>query len=37
MNTGATNFGNELIPTNVMGDPMLDLLGSHSKLLPLLP
>lgn len=37
MNTGATAFGTELIPTNVMLDPMLDLLPNYSKLLPLLP
>ena len=37
MNTGASNFGAELIPTNVMADPLLDMLGSYSRLLPLLP
>lgn len=37
MNTGATGFGTELIPTNVMLDPMLDLVPNYSKLLPLLP
>ena len=37
MNTGASNFGTELIPTNVLGDPLLDLVGNYSMLLPLLP
>ena len=37
MNTGASNFGAELIPTNVLADPLLDMLGSYSRLLPLLP
>lgn len=37
MNTTATNFGTELIPTNVLSDPMLDLVGNYSMLLPLLP
>ena len=37
MNTGATNFGAELIPTDVVADPLLDMLGNFSKLLPLLP
>lgn len=37
MNTGASNFGQELIPTNVLADPLLDMLGSYSRLLPLLP
>lgn len=37
MNTGATNFWKELIPTNVLMDPMLDLVPEYSKLLPLLP
>lgn len=37
MNTGASNFWTELIPTNVMWDPLLDMLGNFSKLLPLLP
>lgn len=37
MNTGASNFGTELIPTNVMWDPLLDLVGNYSMLLPLLP
>lgn len=37
MNTQATNFGTELIPTNVMADPLLDLVGNYSMLLPLLP
>jgi hypothetical protein len=37
MNTGATAFGTELIPTNVMLDPMLDLVPTYSRLLPLLP
>ena len=37
MNTGATNFGKEIIPTDVMLDPMLDLVPEYSKLLPLLP
>ena len=37
MNTWATAFGTELIPTNVMLDPMLDLVPQYSLLLPLLP
>lgn len=37
MNTGATAFGKELIPTNVLLDPMLDLVPQYSQLLPLLP
>jgi hypothetical protein len=37
MNTGATNFGAELVPTDVVSDPLLDMLGNFSKLLPLLP
>lgn len=37
MNTGAQYFGQELVPTNVLGDPMLDLVPNYSRLLPLLP
>ena len=37
MNTWAQYFGQELIPTNVMWDPLLDMLGNYSRLLPLLP
>ena len=37
MNTWASNFGTELIPTNVMGDTLLDMLPQYSRLLPLLP
>lgn len=37
MNTGAQYFGQELVPTNVMWDPLLDLVWNYSKLLPLLP
>ena len=37
MNTGASNFWTELIPTNVLADPLLDMLGNYSRLLPLLP
>lgn len=37
MNTGATNFGTELIPTNVVMDPALDLLPKYSSLLNVLP
>ena len=37
MNTGAQYFGQELVPTNVMADPLLDMLGNYSRLLPLLP
>lgn len=37
MHTTNTGFGQELIPTNVMLDPMLDLVPTYSKLLPLLP
>lgn len=37
MHTTNTNFGADLIPTNVLGDPLLDLLPKYSTLLPLLP
>jgi len=37
MHTTNTGFGAELIPTNVMLDPLLDLVPEYSKLLPLLP
>lgn len=37
MNTGATNFGTELIPTNVVMDPALDLLPKYSSLINVLP
>ena len=37
MHTTNTNFGAELVPTNVMWDPLLDMLWNYSKLLPLLP
>lgn len=37
MHTTNTGFGQELIPTNVMQDPLLDLVPEYSKLLPLLP
>ena len=37
MHTTNTGFGTELIPTNVMMDPLLDLVPEYSKLLPLLP
>lgn len=37
MNTWATGYGAELIPTNVTADPLLDMLGQYSWLLPLLP
>lgn len=37
MNSGAQYFGQELVPTNVMWDPLLDLVWNYSKLLPLLP
>lgn len=37
MNTGAQYFWQELVPTNVLADPLLDMLGNYSKLLPLLP
>lgn len=37
MNTGAQYFGQELVPTNVVADPLLDMLGNYSRLLPLLP
>ena len=37
MNTWAQYFGQELVPTNVMWDPLLDMLGNYSRLLPLLP
>lgn len=36
MNTGATGFGAELVPTEVMGQT-LDLIPKYSALLPLLP
>ena len=37
MNSWAQYFWQELVPTNVQADPLLDLLGNFSKLLPLLP
>ena len=37
MNTGAQYFGQELVPTNVVADPLLDMLWNYSRLLPLLP
>ena len=37
MNTWASNFWTELIPTNVLADPLLDMLWNYSRLLPLLP
>lgn len=37
VHTNNTGMGKELIPTNVMIDPMLDLVPNYSKLLPLLP
>lgn len=37
MNTGAQYFGQELVPTDVVADPLLDMLWNFSKLLPLLP
>jgi len=37
MHTTNTNFWKELIPTNVLMDPLLDLVPEYSKLLPLLP
>lgn len=37
MNTWASNFWTELVPTNVMADPLLDMLGNYSRLLPMLP
>lgn len=37
MHTTNTNFGAELIPTNVMLDPMLDLLPNYSRFLNLFP
>ena len=37
MHTTNTNFGSELVPTNVMWDPLLDMLPQFSRLLPLLP
>ena len=37
MNSWAQYFGQELVPTNVMWDPLLDLVWNYSKLLPLLP
>ena len=37
VHTTNTGMGKELIPTNVMIDPMLDLVPNYSKLLPLLP
>lgn len=37
MNTWAQYFGQELVPTNVVADPLLDMLGNYSRLLPLLP
>ena len=37
MNTWASGFGAEIIPTNVMLDPALDLLPKYSSLINLLP
>ena len=37
MNTGATNFGKEIIPTNVMLDDMLDMLPNYSSLINIFP
>ena len=37
MHTTNTNFWKELIPTDVLMDPLLDLVPEYSKLLPLLP
>lgn len=37
VHTTNTGNGKELIPTDVMLDPMLDLVPNYSKLLPLLP
>lgn len=37
MHTTNTWFWKELIPTNVLMDPMLDMVPNYSKLLPLLP
>lgn len=37
MHTTNTGFGQELIPTNVMLDPMLDLLPNYSRFLNLFP
>ena len=37
IHTTNTNFWKELIPTNVLLDPLLDLVPTYSKLLPLLP
>lgn len=37
MHTTNTNFGSELIPTNVLLDPMLDLLPNYSRFLNLFP
>lgn len=37
MNTWAQYFGQELVPTNVVADPLLDMLWNYSRLLPLLP
>lgn len=37
MHTTNTNFGKELIPTNVVVDPLLDLVPEYSQLLWMLP
>ena len=37
MNTGATAFGTEFIPTNVVGNPIFDQVVRMSKILPELP
>lgn len=37
MHTGNTGAGKELIPTNVMGDTIFNLIPNYSALLPLLP
>ena len=37
MNTDKADFGSELIPTNVYIDPLLDLVPTYSKFIPMLP
>jgi hypothetical protein len=37
MHTGNSGFGAELIPTNVVLDPALDLLPKYSSLINMLP
>ena len=37
MNSGATGYGKEIIPSVITADPLLDMLGTYSGVLPLFP